>query len=197
MIPLDATSRSVANAIAHYRELRQLTRDELTYVLEGLGHRLDPEDLRGIEQGLTIITVDDLLALAVALDVTPAVLLSHMPSEHPRSGRIATGVPEDLDQPELRAWIEGRTALDRESRLRWSRDRVARLEILVAHHEDQYRGALDELEDLGELALQEADAEPVIALHARAEASRQAMTQTETALSYAEAQLEGLQNVDR
>ena len=193
MIPLDATSRSVADAVAHYRELRQLTRDELAYILGGLGYRLDPEDLRGIEQGQTIITVDDLVALAVALEVTPAVLLSHMHSDYPGSGRIAAGVPEDVDQPELRAWIEGRAALDRESRLRWSRDRVARLEILVAHQEDQWRGALEEF---GELPPQERGAEPAVAARRRARESKEALMRADAALAYAEQLLEALREAE-
>lgn len=194
MPPLLPTSRAVAAAVIHHRELRQLTREELSCLLAGLGHKIGPAGLRDIEQGQTVTTVDDLVALAVALDVSPSVLLSHMPSDYPGSGRLGTGVPGDVDQPELQGWVQGRTGLDRESRLRWSRDRVQRLEILLAHHEEQYRGALGELEDLGELALQEADARPVIAIHRRAEASRQAMTRAETALAYAEHQWEALQD---
>ncbi|MBY6383641.1 hypothetical protein HG717_06900 [Rhodococcus erythropolis] len=58
LIPLSHPSRVVASAIVHHRELRQLTRDELSYVLSDLGHELDVDDLRAIEQGASIITVE-------------------------------------------------------------------------------------------------------------------------------------------
>lgn len=71
--------------------------------------------------------------------------------------------------------IQGTTALDHESRVRWAQERVDRLDILATHREDQYRGALSELEDLGELAQQEAAMPPVIRLHDRIREGQEAM----------------------
>src|SRR5438445_378649 len=50
------------------------------------------------------------MAIEHALDTTPAVLLAHIPIDIPApEGPLATGLPADLDQAELRAWVEGRT----------------------------------------------------------------------------------------
>ncbi|MFD0305198.1 hypothetical protein [Streptomyces sp. NPDC127119] len=88
------------------------------------------------------MTVDDLVAIAYALDTTPAVLLSHIPIDMPApEGPLATGLPGDVDQAELRAWLEGRTTLDRESRVGWWEEQVAHLRGRSAHHEEQLQGA--------------------------------------------------------
>lgn len=188
VIPRSYTTLAVADAVLHYRQIASLTRDELSYLLSDLDHTIDADDLRAIEDGQSIITVDDLMALAVALGVSPTDLLVFIPIEHPGDAPLATGLPADVDQPELRAWMTGKTALDHASRRRWSEDRVDRLRILSLHCEDQHRGACAELEDLGELALQEADAPQVLALHDRIHESEQAMVQADTALTYAELQ---------
>jgi hypothetical protein len=45
-----------------------------------------------------IVTVDDLMAIAYALDTTPAVLLTHIPIDMPApEGPLATGLPANLD----------------------------------------------------------------------------------------------------
>ena len=59
------SSRAVGDAIARYRELRRLSRDELAYALSAVGHDLDVDDLRLIEQGRAIVTVDDLVAVEI------------------------------------------------------------------------------------------------------------------------------------
>ncbi|WP_205683622.1 hypothetical protein [Brevibacterium aurantiacum] len=46
---LPPTSRAFADAVHHYRQLRDLTLDVLAYVLAQLGHGLTTEDLRPIE----------------------------------------------------------------------------------------------------------------------------------------------------
>ena len=95
------TSAAVSEAVRHYRELRGLTRDELTYVLAANGHELDVDDLRGIEDGMTAATVDDLTAIAYALDISPADMFSHVPADQPvPEGSPATGVPSDVPMAE-------------------------------------------------------------------------------------------------
>lgn len=192
-IPRSYTTLAVADAVLHYRQIASLTRDELSYLLSGLDHTLDADDLRAIENGESIITVDDLMALAVALGVTPTDLLVFIPIQHPGETPLATALPSDVDQPELRAWVRGDTALDSDSRLTWSEDRVARVRVLATHWEDQYRGAQAELDDLGELALQEADALQVLALHGRIHDSEREKIQADIALAYAELRLSQLQ----
>ncbi|MGI8307184.1 hypothetical protein [Saccharopolyspora hattusasensis] len=101
---------------------------------------------------------------------------------------MATGLPTDVEQPELRAWLEGRTGLDHRPRLRWAIDQVSRQSIRACHFEDQLRGARDELDALGELAAQEADAPQVVALLDRIRSGHD-LTQAEMALAMAEHRL--------
>ena len=188
------TSLAVSTAVTHHRVRSELTVDELSFVTVMHGHEVAADRLRAIEQGESPATVDELVLLAVVLDVTPADLLSFVPEdaqlpEHP----LATGVPGDVDPQELRAWLENRTALDHGSRVRWAEDRVARLEIRATHLEDQLRGALEELKDFGELALQEVDAPPVVRLHDRIHEGEYNLSQATTGLAYAEQRLEWLQ----
>lgn len=69
----------MSDAITHYRQLRELTTDELAYVL---------------------LMLDDLVAIAYVLDTTPAVLLSHIPIDMPEpEGPFATGSRVTSTQP--------------------------------------------------------------------------------------------------
>lgn len=193
MPDLPPTSRAFADAVHHYRQLRDLTLDELAYVLAQLGHGLTTEDLRRIENAERPATVDDLIAIAAALGARPAILLSHIPIDMPvAEAPLATGLPADVEQPELRAWLESRTGLDHRARLRWAINQVSRLQIRSTHFEDQLRAAREELNELGELALQEADAPQVVALEDRIREGEHELTQAELGLALAERRLEDL-----
>lgn len=195
MTPLPPTSRTVAAAVEHYRELRGLTRDELARLLHHNGHELDVDDIRGIEQRLTSATVDDLTAIACALDTSPAELLSHISVDQPApEGPAATGVPDNVCPAKHRDWLLGATSLDVDSRLDWHRSLVTGLRMRSVHIEDQLRGAQQELEDLGELAVREADMPPVQRLHARIDDGEQQLSQTDLALATAEQRLQDLQH---
>ncbi|GAA1180076.1 hypothetical protein [Nesterenkonia xinjiangensis] len=101
----------------HYREPRGLTRDELTYVLHHSGYDLDVDDLRGIEDRLTVATVDAPTAIAYVLEISPADLLTHIPVDQPVSeGSRTTGLPCDVETCELHDSTSGKTSLDRQCR---------------------------------------------------------------------------------
>ncbi|WP_255306232.1 DNA-binding protein [Streptomyces sp. Wb2n-11] len=188
------TSLAVSDAITHYRQLRELSVDELAYVLRMLDHPISADALAEMERCARPVTVDDLVAISYALDTTPAVLLSHIPIDMPEpEGPLATGLPRDVDQTELRAWLEGKTTLDRESRVNWWKERIARLRVRSAHHEEQLQGAYAELCELGDLALQEADAPPVQRLKWRIQDGEHALNQSEVALALTEHRLDNLQ----
>ncbi|MFF4410699.1 hypothetical protein [Streptomyces sp. NPDC001404] len=53
------TSLAVSDAITHYRQLRELTIDELTYVLLMLDHPISAEALAEMERCARPVTVDD------------------------------------------------------------------------------------------------------------------------------------------
>ncbi|WP_078872562.1 MULTISPECIES: DNA-binding protein [Streptomyces] len=185
----------MSDAITHYRQLRELTINELAYVLLMLNHPISVDALAEMERCARPVTVDDLVAIAYVLGTTPAVLLSHIPIDMPESeGPLATGLPSDVDQAELRAWLEGKTALDRESRVSWWKERVGHLRVRSAHYEEQLQGAYAELRDLGDLAVQEADAPPVQRLRWRIQDGEYALNQSEIALALTEHRLDNLRN---
>ncbi|KAB7835739.1 DNA-binding protein [Streptomyces mobaraensis] len=184
----------MSDAITHYRQLRELTVDELAYVLLMLDHPISADALAEMERCARPVTVDDLVAISYVLDTTPAVLLSHIPIDIPEpEGPLATGLPSDVDQVELRAWLEGKTTLDRESRVGWWKERVSRLKVRSAHHEEQLQGAYAELRELGDLVLQEADAPSVQRLQWRIQDGEHALNQSEVALALTEHRLSNLQ----
>ncbi|MFJ2419226.1 DNA-binding protein [Streptomyces brevispora] len=182
----------MSDAITHYRQLRELTIDELAYVLLMLGHPISADVLGEMERCALPVTVDDLVAIAYVLDTTPVVLLSHIPIDMPEPEALATGIPSDVDQAELRAWLEGKTTLDRQSRVSWWKERLARLRVRAAHHEEQLQGAYAELRELGDLAVQEVDAPPVQGLQWRIQDGEHALNQVEIALALTEHRLDSL-----
>lgn len=187
------TSLAVADAITHYRQLRELTRDELAYVLMMNGYHVTADRITQMEDGTTTITVDDLMAIAYALDTTPAVMLTHIPIDMPYGdGPMASGLPADIEHCEVRPWIEGRTELDHDSRVRWWQERVARLQMAVTHCHDQVQGAYAEKCKLGELVQQEEESPTIQRLYDRIRDGEYAFNQSQIALAMAEQQLETL-----
>ncbi|MGI8307086.1 helix-turn-helix domain-containing protein [Saccharopolyspora hattusasensis] len=192
------TSLAVSDAITHYRQMRELTRDELAYVLEAAGHPLPADAITQMESRELDVTVDDLMALAYVLGTTPTALLTHIPIDMPcAEGPLATALPADVGQDELCAWVEGRTELDHQSRVQWCEDRVSRIRVLSTHHEEQLQGAYAEIRELGELADREADSAPVQALHTRIRDGEYALNQVDLALALAEQQLDDLRENTR
>lgn len=129
------TTLAVSDAITHYRQLRELSCDELSFVLSMLGHMVSSDAIAAMGNRERPVTVDDLVAISDALGTSPAVLLTHIPINMPApEGPLATGLPADVEPLELRAWAEGRTALGTQSRIGWWQDRVSRLRMLSTHH---------------------------------------------------------------
>lgn len=114
---------------------------------------------------------------------------------HPE-GPLGTGLPADVGQGELRAWVEGRTSLHDAARLKWDEDAVADMRILSAHHEEQLQGACAELSELGQLAEQEYDAPAVEQLQTRIRSGEYELSQADLALALAEQRLTTLRSHD-
>ncbi|HET6918356.1 MAG TPA: helix-turn-helix transcriptional regulator [Jiangellaceae bacterium] len=74
------TGRRVAANVRQLRDERRLSLDGLAARLRELGRPILPSGLSKLELGERRIDVDDLVALALALDVAPAALL--LPTEH-------------------------------------------------------------------------------------------------------------------
>jgi len=69
------TAKAVAENIALLRERQQLSYTRLSERLEKIGWPLTPAAVRRVENCERRITVDDLAAFAIALNVSPATLL--------------------------------------------------------------------------------------------------------------------------
>lgn len=163
------TSLAVADAITTYRTARSLSVAELARIVRLEGYDLSTADLLAIENREQAATVDHLMALAYALDTTPAMLLGHLPRELPlRQGQqIASGLPADLGIGELRDWLTGRTTLNRQARLIWWANHIAHLALRARHLEDQLDRVHTEMQRRGGIVEREADAPPIIRPHPR------------------------------
>lgn len=145
----EPTALAVSSATRHYRQQRDLSRDELSYVLGVNDHPMSTADIAAIEHLDREVTVDDLMALACALDVSPAALLSHVPEDMPiLESPLATGTPADVSPRELEDWVCDRTALDGDTRVQWWTNEVARLRVRSAHHDEQLDGAYQHYADM-------------------------------------------------
>jgi transcriptional regulator with XRE-family HTH domain len=70
-----ATGRRVADNVADLRRRAGLSRAQLAAKLDAIGRPLSGTVIQKIENGVRPVDVDDLMCLAVALDVTPLRLL--------------------------------------------------------------------------------------------------------------------------
>ncbi|BCZ24845.1 helix-turn-helix domain-containing protein [Mycobacterium senriense] len=94
-----------AETVRTLREKRRLTYAELARILDGLGRPIPPLGLRRIEAGERRIDVDDLAALALALEVSPLRLL--LPTEE--SALVSNG--ERYSAARIWDWGMGRWPL--------------------------------------------------------------------------------------
>ncbi len=112
---------------------------ELSNRLEELGVHMDPPTLVRIEVGQRRVLVDQMVALAAALDVSPSYLL-HPPEDVPEI-ELAPGLIADRD--EYAAWLRGLTPLPPQDSQVFE---MARHEL--APHDPQL--AAEELRDLAD-----------------------------------------------
>ena len=105
-------SASTGRSISHVREhLRHLSQTELCERLAEVGFPMHQSVLARIESGQRPIRVDELFALAAALQVAPVYLLSG-----DLTGESVDVTPTIQRNPTLvRWWIQGTAALDEES----------------------------------------------------------------------------------
>lgn len=197
--PLRPTGHAVADAVQHHRQLCELTRDELSFVLRQLGYDLSAEDIAAIEDRRREVTVDDLMGLAYALETTPVVMLSHIPIDLPGAEvPLATGLPSDVEQQELIEWMTGQTTLDLPTRTQWWRDKIQRLELRAAHLEEQLGGAYLDLKERG-LSAPGTEGEVTAdarSLHHRIHRCEYEITQTDLAIVFAEQHLNDLETAE-
>lgn len=104
-----AVADAVAANVKTVRERRRLQQQQLSARLAELGRPIPPTALSKLEDGRRRVDVDDLVALAVALNVSPTRLL--LPDAYDR--RTQVQLTDEVQVPSDRAWrwAEGRGAL--------------------------------------------------------------------------------------
>lgn len=131
------TTLAVAEALHRTRLVAGLSIDELSYVVERMGHPMPPERIDAIEHCRTSVTVDDLTALCWALDESPSVILSFIPDIRPPHDPLASGVPHDVGFHELEAWVRGDRFVNRRDRADYWVRVLGRLNSTLTHLNDQ------------------------------------------------------------
>lgn len=99
-----STGKTVAENIKRLRD--DLSYTQLSKRLqERAGWSINPVGIRRIESGERRVTTDDLVALAVALEVSPATLL--MPNAENAEDQVRiTGWPHAVDASEAWKWLQ-------------------------------------------------------------------------------------------
>jgi len=135
------TAKTVAENIMLLRERQQLTYTRVSERLDKLGWPLTPAAIRRVENCERRITVDDLMAFALALDVSPATLLQPGVDIVGREDPVRITGIDPLDGPETTSatdvweWLTAQkfvlTTLDllsfgSQAWPRWVRDEVER-----------------------------------------------------------------------
>lgn len=113
-LALGPTGRVAASNVARFRGLRGLRLAGLSELMETVGRPMSVVTISAIENGDRRIDVDDLVALAAALKVSPAALLMPGTSD-PFSAAPATVRPEGAMGPDaglLWDWLTAAAPLD-------------------------------------------------------------------------------------
>lgn len=104
-LELGPTGKIVADNIARLRDGYGISYNNLSKTLgeKAIGNPIPAVGLRRIEAYARRVSVDDLLAIARALGVSPLALLTPGSTEHP----LGTAVPENATFREFSAWLRG------------------------------------------------------------------------------------------
>lgn len=102
-IEIGWTGKTVMYNLPRYRGLRRMTLTDVADKLEELGRPMSVPTLSGIENGRRRIDVDDLVYLALALDVSPAALMMP-PADDPDTDMAGAPCPDDYPTPEAVDW---------------------------------------------------------------------------------------------
>ena len=106
-IELGPSGRTVAENVKRIREFKRLTYTDLSRRVGELGRTIPPLAIRRIEESARRVDVDDLMALAVALDVNPNALL--FPDDNSRNDVSVkvTAAPDEVTGEAIWEWAQG------------------------------------------------------------------------------------------
>ncbi|MCV7111337.1 helix-turn-helix domain-containing protein [Mycolicibacterium setense] len=99
-----ATAKTVTENVRKLRKLQNLTWTQLSERLEAIEWILTPVAIKNIEAGKRRVTVDDLTALAAALEVSPVSLLMP-PANEETTSVTATGIQGTITAGQLWNWL--------------------------------------------------------------------------------------------
>lgn len=107
---LGPTGLALAQNVRRIRETRRLGYAELSRLLADLGRDIPPLGLRRVEAGERRVDADDLVALAIALGVSPITWL--MPAAEKASDLVeVTGFPGRVPAEKFWSWLTADRAL--------------------------------------------------------------------------------------
>jgi len=109
-IEVGPTGRIVAENIARLRDRRGFTTRQLAGALERAGRPIPASGITRMEKAERVVTVDDLIALAVVLKVSPSALLLQL-KDGPSETIEITGFGEAAADQAWR-WLDGEGPLD-------------------------------------------------------------------------------------
>lgn len=104
------TAATVAANILRLRKARGVSTYKLSDKLKSAGRPIAPSAIAKIERGERQVTVDELMAIAASLGVSPSALLLP-PTDDPGSKVEITGVGS-VAADEAWDWVDGRRRLD-------------------------------------------------------------------------------------
>jgi transcriptional regulator with XRE-family HTH domain len=108
--PLGPTGETVRSNLQRLREAQNLGYTKLARILEEIGRPIPELGLRRIESGDRRVDADDLVALAVALGVSPITLL--MPEADKKDSPVTiTGEELELHASRVWTWLSGEDTL--------------------------------------------------------------------------------------
>ncbi|KUI01290.1 hypothetical protein AU189_13385 [Mycolicibacterium acapulense] len=111
-LELDRSGWAVAANVARQRGVAGLNYTELSGRLADLGRDIPPLAVRRIEEGQRRVDVDDLMALAMALDISPvALLMPELDSARQDDPVDITGSPETLAAQQVWEWLTAQAPL--------------------------------------------------------------------------------------
>lgn len=117
------TGLTVAGNIARLRRRADMTTRQLSAALERAGRPIPPSGITRMEKGERVVTVDDLAALAVVLNVPPAALMLP-PDATTGTGAEVTGVGE-VPARTAWEWAHGMRPLPDKTGAEWQAWRLA------------------------------------------------------------------------
>ncbi|MFJ7159740.1 helix-turn-helix domain-containing protein [Streptomyces sp. NPDC101118] len=134
--PLGPIGSHVQVAVEHLRVARGLTKRELSEKVGELGRSIPPLGISRIEAGMRRVDADDLVALALALNVSPLVLLLPQPEVGDTYVRLTSKLVTRLSA--AWSWVKGERAMSPDMDGQPDQEQQEQYELLSQSKRDRY-----------------------------------------------------------